>query len=131
MMMVFISWISFTVKADAVPGRLGLLLMLLLMMINMNNTVSSNIPKSSKVTPITFWIIGSIFFVYSAILEYAFILVLMKFRTTNKLNLTENDLSRSKESPRILKQTITLDKLSLGLFPFAYFSFVIFFVLFL
>ena len=79
MLMVITSWISFTVDSAAVPGRLGLLLTLLLMMINLNNSVSSTIPKSTKVTPLTAWIMVSIGFVSFALLEYAVILYTAKF----------------------------------------------------
>ena len=51
MLMVITSWISFNVNYDA--DRLGLLVTLLLKLINLNNSVSSTIPQSSKVTPIT------------------------------------------------------------------------------
>ena len=47
-LMVLTSWISFAVSIESVPGRLGLLLTLLLMMINMNNSLSAIIPKSDK-----------------------------------------------------------------------------------
>ena len=42
-LMVVVSWISFSVNVDAVPGRLGLLLTLLLMTINMNNSAAQAI----------------------------------------------------------------------------------------
>ena len=45
LLMVVTSWVSFTVDPGAVPGRLGMLLTLFLMLINMSSSVSQTIPK--------------------------------------------------------------------------------------
>ena len=49
-LMVVVSWISFSVNVDAVPGRLGLLLTLLLMTINMNNSAAQAIVVTIIIT---------------------------------------------------------------------------------
>lgn len=125
MLMVITSWISFTVNFDAVPGRLGLLLTLLLMMINLNNSVSSTIPKSSKVTPITIWIVGSIAFVSFALLEYAIILYIVKFVEAKKKIKPGKKISENED--KLAKLTLFMDRMSLGIFPAAYVLFVIVF----
>ena len=78
-LMVIVSWVSFAVSVDAVPGRLGLLLTLLLMTINLNNSASSSIPKSNSICPLIGWILTSMTFILIALLEYFVILLLMKF----------------------------------------------------
>ena len=78
-LMVIVSWVSFAVDVDAVPGRLGLLLTLLLMTINLNNSASNSIPKSNSICPLIGWILTSMAFILIALLEYFVILLLMKF----------------------------------------------------
>ena len=89
-LMVVVSWVSFSVKADAIPGRLGLLLTLLLMMINLTNSAAKIIPGSDKICPLIIWIWLSITFVVSALIEYFTILTILKFskkKVTTKLSL--------------------------------------------
>ena len=77
--MVAASWISFTVSYDAVPGRLGLLLTVLLMLINMNNAIATSIPKADHPCPLTLWVLLSIIFIIFALIEYLIILIGVKF----------------------------------------------------
>ena len=129
MLMVITSWISFTINYDAVPGRLGLLLTLLLMMINLNNTVSSTIPKSRKLSPITIWIVGSITFVSFALLEYSIILYMAKFSEAKKLKKIQPGKKVVEAEDNFTKLAVFMDKGALAIFPFAYFIFVIVFFL--
>ena len=122
MLMVITSWISFTVDSAAVPGRLGLLLTLLLMMINLNNSVSSTIPKSTKVTPLTVWIMVSIGFVSFALLEYAVILYSEKFVSKKQRKETKKEPEKN-----MTRLNIVMDRLALGIFPVCYALFVIIF----
>ena len=129
MLMVITSWISFTINYDAVPGRLGLLLTLLLMMINLNNTVSSTIPKSRKCSPITIWIVGSITFVSFALLEYSIILYMAKFSEAKKLKKIQPCMKVVEAEDNFTKLAVFMDRVALAIFPFAYFIFVIVFFL--
>ena len=90
-LMVMVSWVSFAVNVDAVPGRLGLLLTLLLMTINLNNSASNSIPKSNSICPLIGWILTSMAFILIALLEYFVILVLKKFG--NKVKLIKRKIS--------------------------------------
>ena len=94
-LMVILSWISFLIKPDAVPGRIGLLLTLLLMMINLSNTVSHTSPVSGRLNPLLAWIQTSIAFVFFALVEYASILYKAKFggRKTQTRFLRRNQMT--------------------------------------
>ena len=129
MLMVITSWISFTVDSAAVPGRLGLLLTLLLMMINLNNSVSSTIPKSTKVTPLTSWIMVSIGFVSFALLEYAVILYTAKFVSEKQRKETKKVKQLCEPENNMTRLNILMDKLALGIFPVCYALFVIIFTI--
>ena len=45
-MFVVVSWISFLVPPDIIPGRMALLVTVFLVLINIFNTVTSKIPKA-------------------------------------------------------------------------------------
>ena len=108
-LMVVVSWISFSVNVDAVPGRLGLLLTLLLMTINMNNSAAQAInmtiisttntilhhnfqyhdhlnkittqaiPSSEEICPLIVWILLSMGFISFALFEYFALLILIRY----------------------------------------------------
>ena len=124
-MMVLTSWISFAVSFEAVPGRLGLLLTLFLMMINMNNSISTKIPKSDSACPLIIWILICTVFIILALLEYSIILIKVKYgKMIKKIE------AKYKSKKQILKDWILmLDKTSLTLFPPAYFFCVLVFVM--
>ena len=74
--------------------RLGLLLTLLLMTINLNNSATEKIPPSGKICPLVQWILISIVFILFALFEYFIILVVMRFwdKVTNSVNNTIHKL---------------------------------------
>ena len=124
-MMVVTSWINFAVSFEAVPGRLGLLLTLFLMMINMNNSISTKIPKSDSACPLIIWILICTVFIILALLEYFMILIKVKYGKMNK-----KIKAKDKSEKEIVKDWIlVLDKTSLTLFPPAYFFCVLVFVI--
>ena len=49
---VVVSWISFTIDPTVVPGRMALLVTILLMLINISNSVSSMSPLAESLTAI-------------------------------------------------------------------------------
>ena len=73
--------------------RLGLLLTLLLMMINLNNSATDSIPTSDLICPLILWILMSAAFVTFALAEYFLILVLLRFG--NKVSNTASNITIS------------------------------------
>jgi len=72
---VVVSWISFVVPPDVIPGRMALLITLFLVLVNIFNTVTSNTPKAEGLTAIECWMLSCILFVFGALVEYAVILM--------------------------------------------------------
>ena len=126
-LMVCTSWVSFAVSIDAVPGRLGLLLTILLMLINMNNSISQTIPKSTGICPLILWILMSIIFIVFALVEYFIILTSVKFGSQETKIATKK--MRKVTSAGIQIWASSLDKTSLMVFPLAYFVSVLIFFL--
>ena len=81
--MVVVSWMSFSVGVEAVPGRLGLLITLLLMLMNHTIMVAKQTPHSDRICPLIVWIGISIIFVVVALFEYFVILTMLKFGRNN------------------------------------------------
>merc|ERR1719192_302931 len=72
---VVVSWISFLVPADIIPGRMALLVTLFLVLVNIFNTVTTNTPKAEGLTAIEAWMLSCILFVFGCLIEYAIILL--------------------------------------------------------
>ena len=51
---ILVSWISFLIPPDIVPGRMTLLITVFLVLVNIFNTITTNIPKVriAKLIPI-------------------------------------------------------------------------------
>merc|ERR1719245_2845961 len=79
-MFVIVSWVSFLVKPEVVPGRMAMLVTLFLVLINIFNSVREQAPISSRLNAIDLYLVVCIFLVFSALMEYAVILFLLKAR---------------------------------------------------
>merc|ERR1719507_2345718 len=71
---VVVSWISFMVPPDIIPGRMALLVTLFLVLVNIFNNITTNTPKAEGLTAIEIWMLSCILFVFGALIEYAVIL---------------------------------------------------------
>merc|ERR1719192_2776045 len=71
---VVVSWISFVVPPDVIPGRMALLITLFLVLVNIFNTVTTNTPKAEGLTAIETWMLSCLLFVFGALVEYVIIL---------------------------------------------------------
>ena len=64
---VVVSWISFVVPPDVIPGRMALLITLFLVLVNIFNTVTTNTPKAEGLTAIETWMLSCLLFVFGAL----------------------------------------------------------------
>merc|ERR1712223_262914 len=71
---VVVSWISFLIPTDIVPGRMALLITLFLVLVNIFNNITTNSPKAEGLTAIEIWMLACILFVFGSLIEYAVIL---------------------------------------------------------
>jgi len=79
-MFVVTSWVSFLIKPEVVPGRMALLVTLFLVLINIFNSVREQAPISARLNAVDLYLVVCVFFVFSALMEYAAILLLLKKR---------------------------------------------------
>ena len=80
---VLVSWISFLVNPEVIPGRMTLLVTIFLVLINIFNTIQTNSPKAEGLTAIEAWVIACIIFVFGALGEYTVILLKIKLKKLN------------------------------------------------
>ena len=73
-MFVLVSWISLLIPPENVPGRMALLITVFLVLVNIFNTITTNIPKAEGLTAIETYIIACILFVFGALLGACFLL---------------------------------------------------------
>ena len=93
---MIVSWISFLVPPESVPGRMTILVTVFLCLVNIFNSITNKIPKADGLTAIEAFIIICIIFVFGALMginfsnllplksifaEYATILFRLKVRT--------------------------------------------------
>ena len=110
--------ISFVIHQDAVPGRIGLLITIFLVLINIFINVTSNSPNTKTLTNISGWIIGCIFFVHCALVEYG---CLLFFKHVSK--------SCAKNPPEHIKNVLKkVDLICLFVSIFSFHIFVLAFV---
>ena len=71
---VVVSWVSFLVPPEVVPGRMAMLITLFLLLINIFNTVTTQSPNAEGMNAITAWMLVCMLFVFGALVGYAFLL---------------------------------------------------------
>ena len=71
---VVVSWVGFLIPPEVVPGRMAMLITLFLVLINIFNIVTSNSPNVEGMTAIAAWMLVCIFFVFGALVGYAYLL---------------------------------------------------------
>ena len=71
---VVVSWVSFLIPPEVVPGRMAMLITLFLVLINIFNIVTTNSPNVEGMTAIAAWMLVCIFFVFGALVGYAYLL---------------------------------------------------------
>ena len=84
--MVIVSWISFIIHPENVPGRGGLLVTLLLVLTTFHLQEMQRCPAVREPTPLVIWTSITLFMVAVALFEYAFILYYIRFeKKKNKI----------------------------------------------
>ena len=79
--LVMISWISFFIPTEIVPGRMALLVTIFLMLVNISNAAHSSGPAVAGFTAMDIWLVISMWFVALTLLEYA---CLLRMRYMNR-----------------------------------------------
>ncbi|KAK3930956.1 Gamma-aminobutyric acid receptor subunit beta [Frankliniella fusca] len=92
---VIMSWGSFVVIPEIVPGRMVLLVTTLLSLVTMFDTVRNNSPNALELKCIEVWLISCTLFVFFALLEY--FVVLFGIRYDKHWRHKKRDLERQQQ----------------------------------
>ncbi|XP_041360161.1 glycine receptor subunit alpha-3-like isoform X2 [Gigantopelta aegis] len=77
-LIVILSWVSFWLDIDAVPARISLGLLTVLTMTTQSSGARVNLPRVSYVKAIDVWMAMCLFFVFAALLEFAYVNVMSR-----------------------------------------------------
>lgn len=93
-LVVVVSWFSFWLSLDAVPGRVTLLVTCLLTLVTMFTGLRSDIPPVAYVKAIDLWMAGCMVFVFSALSEFVIVKVLdERYKAAKKALLDESSVT--------------------------------------
>jgi len=100
---IIVSWISFIVPPEVVPGRMALLVTLFLVLVNIFNSVTGNAPKAEGLTAVETWVVSCIIHVFGVLVEYALILKMIqniKRKEVRERKREQKELQRQMEATR-------------------------------
>ena len=89
--MVCLSWASFLIPPSCFPGRMGLLVTIVLCIINVMTSTMQGSPESNGLNAMNCWFLICLILVACASLEYAILLFFIRFPNT----LIQMDSSRT------------------------------------
>ena len=84
LLIVLLSWVSFVIPPKAIPGRMALLITLILVLVNMFGTVIDKRPPTNS-TVLDIWMIGCLLFVFGSLMAYAALLLHRRFQIGKNL----------------------------------------------
>ena len=67
-MFVIVSWVSFLIPPENVPGRMALLITVFLVLVNIFNAITTHIASVEGLTAMETYLIVCIFFVFGALM---------------------------------------------------------------
>ena len=101
LLFVIVSWISFTIPPDIVPGRMALLITVLLVAVNLFGSEIQTQPPSQYPTYLNIWMMICIIFVCGALFAYALLMFQQKIKRV-KYKITQvNPVSSSADTKNI------------------------------
>ncbi|KAL0842224.1 hypothetical protein ABMA28_014384 [Loxostege sticticalis] len=109
---VIISWGSFCVIPEIVPGRMVLLVTTLLSLVTMFDTVSTNSPDALELKCIEVWLISCTLFVFFALLEY--FVVLFGIRYDKNWSRRRQDLRRAASAAQLAPPPLHINHSQVG-----------------
>ena len=96
---VVVSWASFLIPPDVIPGRMALLITLMLVLVNLYGTIIRTQPPSNSPTLLAIWTFTCIMFVTGALFAYAIILWQKRKSSRNTSGKNTNAVKPTKKVP--------------------------------
>ena len=112
--LVIVSWVSFIVDPNVVPGRMGLLVTILLVLINIFISVKHQAPTSSgSLNAVDVFLVVCILEFFAAVLEYALVLCgfgKLKEQISPSVVLKQGSLNIKKKKTSLSEANIEVSK---------------------
>ncbi|XP_069129490.1 glycine receptor subunit alpha-3-like isoform X2 [Argopecten irradians] len=133
-LIVILSWVSFWIDIDSTPARISLGVLTVLTMTTQSSGARSQLPRVSYVKAIDVWMATCLFFVFGALIEFAYANVTFRGKKKEKCLQTtveeNSECSLSKTSFRLFKKCDDpkrraryIDKTARVLFPLSFLIF--------
>lgn len=103
-LIVILSWVSFWIHVDAIPARISLGVLTVLTITTQSSGIRASLPRVSYIKAIDVWNSACLVFVFTALLEYAYINV--QTRRHQKSASKETLLTIQASNPLILSQGV-------------------------
>ena len=94
-----VSWVGFLIPPEVVPGRMAMLITLFLVLTNIFNIVTTNSPNVEGMTAIAAWMLVCIFFVFGALVGYAYLLWTKKKSCFKRKKANKQGEEKGKKTP--------------------------------
>ena len=108
-LIVILSWVNFWLTIDAVPARISLGLLTVLTMTTQSATASADLQRVSYVKALDVWLAACMFFVFAALIEFAYVNVTSRVEQRRKKSVPDISMAivygKEKESPEVSKIT--------------------------
>ena len=120
--LVLVTWFSFTIDPTVIPGRMGMLITIFLVLINIFVGVKNSSPTSNGLNAVDVFLVVCIGQVFAALCEYT--LVLQKYGQPKNESTSQKPSLNSKWNP--------IDKVAIYAFPLVFTTFLfIYFVIYM
>ena len=135
-MLVIVSWASFLIDPNIVPGRMGLLVTLLLVLVNVFNGFKNSSPPSINLNALDVYLIICICHVFCVLVEYAILLFLgnSNIRNSpaheNQMHPTTDEGNQINGERQLHQLISTFDSFSLIMFPLFFISCLVIYVVY-
>ncbi|KYN09911.1 PREDICTED: glycine receptor subunit alphaZ1 [Trachymyrmex cornetzi] len=105
-LVVMLSWFSFWLDLDAIPGRVALLVTSMLTLVTMFTGLKSDIPPVAYIKALDVWMAGCMMFVFAALGEFVVVKVLDLRHITNDSQSFTDSRSFSRLMAMVKRQSI-------------------------
>ena len=110
MSVVLVSWISFLIPTRAIPGRMALLVTLLLVLINLYAAIVKTQPPTKSFTVLEIWMFICLEFVWFALFAYAVLLFHQRYHSV-KTPVAINGPQNSDSGPTLTSMAQTSENI--------------------
>ncbi|XP_077979483.1 glycine receptor subunit alpha-2-like [Glandiceps talaboti] len=105
-LLVILSWVSFWIGIETTPARASIGITTVLALTTLTSGARANLPRVSYIKAIDIWMFSCSFFVFAALLEFAFVIYLKKWYEVKEQNQKsiqdETNLDPSEQNERVI-----------------------------